>query len=228
MSVADNLKTVNDKIAAASCRVGRSPGGVVLVAVSKNFPVEMVTDAAAAGQVHFGENRIQEARSKIPDAPPGLVWHLVGTLQKNKVKYAVRYFQWIHSVDSIELARELNKRLLTTGWSMNVLVEVKLSPEETKFGIAPGDAEGLVKEMAGLESLNARGLMTISPFDPDPESARPYFRELSSLAASIRAGLGLEYFDQLSMGMSNDYEVAVEEGATMVRIGTAVFGPRSA
>jgi pyridoxal phosphate enzyme (YggS family) len=227
MSVAENLTVIRSRLEGACRRNERDPGGVVLVAVGKNFPAAMIREAAEAGQRHFGENRVQEARDKIPGSPGGLTWHMVGPLQKNKARYAARLFHWIHSVDSPELARLLDRRLEIEGRRMEALVEVKLSAEDSKFGLPREGITGVVREMTGLANLRVRGLMTMPPYDPDPEVSRPYFRELRGMALEIREKLGRDDFDQLSMGMSQDFEVAVEEGATMVRIGTAIFGQRT-
>jgi pyridoxal phosphate enzyme (YggS family) len=224
--LAGNLAAVRGRIERACRRAGRDPGEVTLVAVSTTHPPEAVAAAAAAGLLHFGENRVQEARDKIPRCPPGLTWHLVGSLQKNKVRDAARLFSWVHSVDSLELGRAIDCRMPPGEGRMQVLVEVKLSPEETKHGVPPQEARDLVAGLSGLPRLELRGLMTIAPLDGDPEAARGCFRRLAALGREIRDGLGLPSFDQLSMGMSHDLEIAVEEGATLVRVGTALFGGR--
>ncbi len=228
MPVAERLREVRERIGRAALRSGRRPGEVTLVAVAKTFPPAAVAEAAGAGQVNFGENRVQEAARKIPLSPAGLVWHLVGHLQGNKVKAAAGLFPWIHAVDSLDLARALDAGLASLGRRANVLVEVKLSPEESKYGVPPGEARALVERMRPLAALDARGLMTMPPLDPEPEAARPFFRALAALRAEMARDLGLPLFDQLSMGMSGDFEVAVEEGATLVRVGTAIFGEREA
>jgi pyridoxal phosphate enzyme (YggS family) len=226
MSIGVNLAGARDRIVRACARCGRDPSAVTLVAVSKTHPAGAVIEAAAAGQVHFGENRVQEAREKIPACPGGLVWHLVGHLQSNKARDAARLFAWVHSIDSATLAVELDRRLEGSGRSMEVLLEVKLADEETKRGAAPETVRELAGEVARLKNLRLRGLMTIPPLEAQGEEARPYFRELARLRGEIAAGLGLPAFDQLSMGMSGDVEAAVEEGATLVRVGTAIFGAR--
>lgn len=226
MTVSQNLARVRDTIGKTCERCGRDGNEVMLVAVCKNVSAEMVAEAAAAGHRYFGENRVQEARDKIPLTPPELTWHMVGTLQKNKAKDAVKLFSWIHSVDSLDLARAIDKRAALAGRKMNVLIEVKLSPENSKFGVLPEDAENLVGEILSMEHLSVRGLMTIPPYSPEPEDSRPYFKKLKIIKEEIGKKLGLADFDQLSMGMSADYDIAIEEGATMVRVGTAIFGPR--
>lgn len=228
MSVAGNLDEVRGLIAAAARRAGRDPAAVRLVAISKTHPAALVAEAAAAGQLDFGENRVQEAREKIPLAPPGLAWHLVGHLQTNKAREAARLFDWVHSLDSLDLARQLDRRAGEAGRRINVLVEVKLSPEESKNGVPPELVEELLRELAGLSHLESRGLMTMPPLVAAGEEARPWFRELARLRLHLAERLGLERFDQLSMGMSGDFAAAIEEGATMVRVGTAIFGQRHA
>jgi pyridoxal phosphate enzyme (YggS family) len=228
VTVSERLREVRTRIERAALRSGRPPEKVTLVAVAKTFPPSAVAEAAGAGQIHFGENRVQEASRKIPLSPAGLVWHLVGHLQGNKVKAAAGLFTWVHAVDSPDLARALDGRLAALGRKASVLVEVKLSPEESKFGVPPEEARRLVEEMILLPRLAVRGLMTMPPLNPEPEAARPYFRTLAGLAGEMARILGQPSFDQLSMGMSGDFEVAVEEGATMVRIGAAIFGERDA
>ena len=224
--VAENLHLVGSKLEETCLRSGRDPGEITLVAVSKGFPSGKVFEAADAGQKDFGENRVQEARDKIPEGPPGLTWHMVGTLQKNKVKYAVQLFDWIHSVDSLELARMLDQRLGSLGRTMSALIQVKLSPEPEKFGLSLGELNEMAEGMREMKNLKLRGLMTMPPYDTDPEASRPYFNRLKGLALQLVEDLDLGDFDQLSMGMSHDFTVAVEEGATMIRVGTAIFGPR--
>ncbi len=226
MNIAAGLAATRERISLACRRAGREPASVTLVAVSKTHPADAVVEAAAAGQVHFGENRVQEAREKIPRCPEGLVWHLVGHLQTNKARDAARLFSWIHSVDSVALAVELDRRLDGSGRLIEVLLEVKLAAEASKQGVPPERLAGLAGTVAALGNLRLRGLMTMPPLEAQGESARPYFRELAGLRGEIGARLGLPAFDQLSMGMSGDVEAAVEEGATLVRVGTSIFGAR--
>jgi pyridoxal phosphate enzyme (YggS family) len=222
---------VLDRVAAAAERAERDPAEVTLVAVTKAFGAWTVVAAAAVGITVVGENRVQEARDKRPEAEtalarePGLShpsWHLVGHLQRNKVRVALDLFDWIESVDSLSLARELSQRLEAAGRTMPILIEVKTAPEETKRGIPPDQASEIVPEIAGLPGLDLRGLMTVAPLGAP---ARPAFRLLASLRAKLADQLQTP-LPHLSMGMSGDFEEAVEEGATLIRLGTALFGPR--
>jgi pyridoxal phosphate enzyme (YggS family) len=213
----------------AAMRGGRGPEEVRLVAVTKTVGPEVVREAIEAGLRVFGENKVQEARDKIGALASGLStehveWHLIGHLQKNKAKYAVRLFDLIHTLDSIGLADELDREAAKLGRVQRVLVQVKLSEEETKHGADPAVVMALLEHAASLRHLRVEGLMTMPPYDPDPESARPCFRRLSELREALRQK-GFE-LSELSMGMSHDFEVAIEEGATLVRVGTALFGER--
>jgi len=224
MSIKDNLERVRDRIARAAFSKGRDPSDILLVAVSKTVEPERILEAVEAGVTDLGENRVQEARSKIEALGRIARWHLIGTLQRNKAKYAVKLFDMIQSVDSVALVQELEKRAAKEEKRVEVLVEVKTSFEETKHGVEPAHVEELVKEILQKEHLVFKGLMTIAPYVDDPELARPYFRQLRVLRDQLEEkGIPVEH---LSMGMSNDFEVAIQEGATMVRIGTAIFGPR--
>jgi pyridoxal phosphate enzyme (YggS family) len=227
MPIAENIKAIEARIAATAARAGRKPSSVKLVAVTKNVDPEKIKEAAAAGAAILGENRVQEAREKIEQLGAIASWHLIGTLQSNKAKYAVKLFDMIHSVDSIGLAREIDKQAAKIGKIQDVLIEVSIAGEETKAGAAIEGVMALVREAAGLRNISIKGLMTIPPFLDDPEAVRPYFRTLRELAARIAneniPGVSLQ---ELSMGMSYDFEVAIEEGATMVRVGTAIFGER--
>jgi len=216
-----NLERVRDAILRACERAGRSAGDVLLIAVSKTVEVERIRAAVAAGVTALGENRVQEAREKIEALGRPVPWHLIGSLQSNKAKDAARLFDWIHSVDRAELAQELSRRAHALGRALNVLIQVNVGDEPQKGGVAPGELKALLDQIAGLEHLRVRGLMALPPAAPNAEAARPHFRRLREL----RDAVGLEH---LSMGMSADFEVAIEEGATMVRVGTAVFGPRPA
>jgi hypothetical protein len=210
------IQQVLDRIAAAARRAGRDPGGVTLVAVSKNVEPERVEQALAAGLTVFGESRMQEAKAKIPVVSGRARWHFVGHLQSNKARDAVELFELIHSVDSVKLAAELNKWAERAGKTQPILLEVNASGEASKFGLKPEDLPAALEQTNRLARLEVRGLMTIPPAGKD---ARPYFRQLREL----RDRLGLR---ELSMGMTGDFEVAIEEGATFVRIGTAIFGER--
>lgn len=219
MDIKGNLEAVKARVAAACRRAGRDQAGVLLIAVSKTVDLERIRDAVEAGVAALGENRVQEARDKVAALGRPVPWHLIGSLQTNKAKDAVQLFDWIHSVDRLELARELDKRAHAAGRKVRGLLQVNLGEEPQKGGAAPGEVKALLDAMSGMRNLDIRGLMAIPPQVPDAEAARPYFRRLREL----REGTGLEH---LSMGMSADYEVAIEEGATMVRVGTSIFGPR--
>ncbi len=225
MGIRENLERVKERIARAAWSVGRDPGEILLVAVSKTVEPERILQAVEAGVTDLGENRVQEARAKIERLGGIARWHLVGTLQRNKAKYAVRLFDVIQSVDSVPLVLELEKRAAKEGRTIPVLVEVKTSLEETKHGVAPEGVDELVDRILETEHLVFKGLMTIAPFVEDPELARPSFSLLRSIKERLEdRGVPVEH---LSMGMSSDFEVAIQEGATIVRIGTAVFGPRN-
>jgi pyridoxal phosphate enzyme (YggS family) len=227
MPIAENLKQVRDRIAAATKRVGRDPSLIKLVTVTKTIDPERIRDAVAAGAVILGENRVQEAKDKIEQLGSIASWHLIGHLQTNKAKYAVKLFDLIHSIDTIELAREIDRQAAKIGKVQNVLIEVSIAGEEAKAGVALEGTADLVKEAAKLEHISISGLMTMPPFLEDPEAVRPYFRKLRELATSItNKGIPNVSMQELSMGMSGDFEVAVEEGSTMVRVGTAIFGER--
>lgn len=228
------------RIAAACHRAGREPSEVRLVGVTKGFGPEVAAAAVAAGVRDLGENRVQEARDKIPAVDallgraevPGQrspnpdvrpVWHLVGHLQRNKAHHAVTLFDWIHSVDSLPLGHEIARRAVAAGRQVNVLLQVNVAAEPQKHGARPEEASALADALTGLAGLRLRGLMTIAPMAADPEQVRWVFQELRELRDRIRAERGIP-LDELSMGMTDDFEVAVEEGATMVRIGRALFG----
>lgn len=225
MGIAGNIERVKERIERSATLGGRDPEEVTLVAVSKTVEPAKIREAVEAGITEIGENRIQEARGKIETLGRIARWHMVGTLQTNKAKYAVSLFDMVQSIDSLRLAQELEKRAAKEGRVMDVLVEVKTSPEETKHGVPPSEVEHLVREIINMGHLNWRGLMTIAPYVEDPEAARPAFRCMRELKQRLEDSLGVSV-EHLSMGMSNDFEVAVQEGATMVRIGTAIFGPR--
>jgi len=219
--IRSNLDRVHEAIARACARVGRPPESVLLIAVSKTVDVERIKRAVAAGVAALGENRVQEARDKIDVLGRPVPWHLIGHLQTNKARDAARLFDWIHSVDRLDLAQELDRRARAIGRTLDALVEVNLGEEPQKGGVRPDELKPLLEALSGLAALRIRGLMAIPPVAADPEQSRPHFRRLREL----REAAGLEH---LSMGMSADYEVAVEEGATMVRVGTAIFGARPA
>jgi len=216
-----NLERVQAAIAEACRRAGRPAGDVLLVAVSKTVDVERIRLAVAAGVVALGENRVQEARDKIEALGHPVPWHLIGHLQTNKARDAARLFDWVQSVDRLELAAELDRRSRALGRTLDALIEVNVGEEPQKAGARPDEVKRLLDAAGSLGGLRIRGLMAIPPAVASAELARPHFRRLREL----RDACGLEH---LSMGMSADYEVAIEEGATMVRVGTAVFGPRAA
>jgi pyridoxal phosphate enzyme (YggS family) len=217
--IAANVERVRERIARAAERAGRRPADVLLIGVSKTVEVERIRAAVAAGVTALGENRVQEAKAKVDALGRPAAWHLIGHLQTNKVKDALDLFDVIHSVDRLELARELDRRAAARGKVVDVLLQVNVAAEASKGGVGP-DAVGESLDAIGkLAHLRVRGLMTIPPEAERPDDARPWFRRLRELAE--RHGL-----PELSMGMSGDFEVAVEEGATMVRVGTAIFGPR--
>lgn len=227
MDLAANLEQVRGRIAAACARAGRDPGEVTLVAVSKNHPPESVRALADLGVGVFGENRVQEAKAKVPLAPGRLRWHLIGHLQSNKCRDAVQLFEMIESVDSLGLAEELQKWADKAARTVRILLEVNVAGEASKFGYRPEAVLADLERINALPRLEVQGLMTVAPWSPDAERVRMVFRRLRELRGECEARLGAP-LPHLSMGMSGDFEVAIEEGATMVRIGTALFGPRAA
>jgi len=209
----------------SAARAGRAPAAIRLIAVSKTFPAERIMAAYECGQRDFGENRVQEFREKLPQLRfSDAKFHFIGHLQSNKVPQAMA-FDYIETVDSGRLALRLNDAAANAGKVIPVLIEVKLAAEESKTGISEQDTQALAAQMASLDHLQLRGLMTIPPYMPDPEAARPFFRRLRELRDRLQ-NTGLKNVEELSMGMSRDFPIAIEEGATMVRIGTAIFGPR--
>ena len=221
-----NYSRLSDEIRQAAEKAGRSPDSVRLLAVSKKVPAERLRILWGMGHRLFGENRVQEARVKIPEMPPGGEWHFIGGLQTNKAKEAVEWFDVVESVDRIELAEELQKRSEAAGKNLKVLIEVNVGGEAAKHGAKPEEAGALLAAINGMSRLEVRGLMAIPPFREDPAEARPFFRKLREIREGLEqsSGAGLP---ELSMGMSHDFAVAITEGATLVRIGTALFGPRS-
>jgi PLP dependent protein len=227
-SVAIRLQGLRERIGAAAKRAGREPGSITLVGVSKTVPAERVLEAVEAGLLDLGENRVQEARDKAGGLPQAVRWHLVGHLQANKANHAARLFQVVHSIDSIDILERLERAAEREGRRMTGLIQIDLAGEATKFGTRPDELDRLLDAGAGLRSVELGGLMVLPPYDPDPERSRPYFRRLRELLESARrrhADLPLRH---LSMGMTEDFEVAIEEGATMVRVGRALFGERRA
>lgn len=240
VGITANLKTVNEKIIRSAVKAGRDPQDVKLVAVTKTVALPDIIEAVNTGLLILGENKVQEAQKKVssfklqitPPAPPlikggiegGVEWHLIGHLQKNKTKTAVELFDLIHTIDSIELAYGVNKQAKKINKKQRVLIQVKLSDEATKHGVEEKDMMELFEAVSKMQNLKLEGLMTIPPYFADPEKARPYFRRLRELRDE--AGKKGYNLPEMSMGMSNDFEAAIEEGATMVRIGTAIFGER--
>jgi hypothetical protein len=218
VSIRDNIAAVEERIARACERAGRAREDVMLVAVSKTFPAEFVDEAIAAGVTDIGENRVQEARDKKPLVRGGVRWHLIGHLQTNKAKDAVKLFDVIEAIDSFDLAEKLARAAEGQGKTIDVMLQVNIGDEPQKSGLARGEVDVVARQIAGLASLRLIGLMAIPPVGT-PDESRPYFRELRSM----RDALGLK---ELSMGMSEDFEAAIEEGSTMVRVGRAIFGSR--
>ena len=226
-SIKDNLLRVLERMDQAARKASRNPGEITLVAVSKTVETARIREAIEAGATILGENYVQEAREKIDEIGHGVQWHMVGHLQRNKAKYAVTLFDYMHSIDGISLADEIDRRAAQKGKKVRGLVEVNLSGETSKFGIGPDAVVDLIRHIAPLEHISIEGLMTMPPYFNEPEKARPYFIRLRELRDRIE-GEGIEgvRMDELSMGMSGDFEVAIEEGATMIRVGTTIFGER--
>lgn len=230
IDIAQNIRKIRARIANTALACGRSPESITLLAITKTFPVETISRAIEAGQRHFGENRVQEAEPKILAlaSRAHLEWHMVGHLQSNKARRAAEVFDVIHSVDSIKLAEKLGQTSVTLGKQLSVLLQVDLGHEPTKFGIDPKEIREILAAILNLKGIRVNGLMIIPPFFENPEQARPCFAQLRDLRDALEseqpACLGQQ---QLSMGMSHDFEVAIQEGSTLVRIGTAIFGERS-
>lgn len=223
-TIRENLLQVMERIKRAAQRAGRDPQEIKLVAVSKTVEVSRIKEAIDAGVSILGENYVQEAKKKIEEIGRQVEWHFIGHLQTNKAKYAVQLFDMIHSVDTLPLAEELNRRAEKEGQVIKVMIEVNLSGESTKFGTEEEKVFELAKKIFELRNLSLVGLMTMPPYFESPEMSRPYFIKLRQLKERLeKEGIPLK---ELSMGMSNDFEIAIEEGATYVRVGTAIFGPR--
>lgn len=225
MDLESNLQSIQERIRQACDRARRDPTGVLLLAVAKSQPPEAVQAAAALGLTHFGENKVQEAKGKIPLCPGRLHWHMIGHLQTNKARDAVMLFEMVQSVDSLHLAEELDRRAEQAAKQVPVLLEVNAVGEASKFGYRPEQLLADLERLNDLPRLVIHGLMTVPPYVTDPERVRPVFRQLAELKRRCEDRLGAP-LPHLSMGMSGDFAVAVEEGATMVRIGTALFGER--
>lgn len=224
MGLAENFTVISQRIQAACARAKRDADAVMLLAVSKGMPPESVGAAVDLGQIFFGENKVQEAKAKIPQCPSRARWHMIGHLQSNKCRDAVQLFEMLHGVDSLALAEELNKWADKLGKTMPILLEIN-SGEASKFGFKSDAVLDQFEALNALPRLEIHGLMTIAPWTPEPERARPVFRALRELKTSCEQRLGAP-LPHLSMGMSGDFEVAIEEGATIVRVGTALFGAR--
>jgi pyridoxal phosphate enzyme (YggS family) len=227
-NIADRLTGIRERMAAAARTAGRDPSSIRLVAVSKTFPIEAVREAYAAGQRDFGENRVQEALQKIASATDlEIRWHLLGHLQLNKAKKAGPVFAAIHSVDSIELLKKVDAAAAEAGRTPELLIQVDLAGEATKFGASPDEVPRLLDAATACRAARVTGLMTLPPVPDSPEDARPWFRKLSDLRGGwLASGIPPAMLGELSMGMSGDFEVAIQEGSTMVRVGTAIFGSR--
>ncbi len=226
--IKENYEKVKEKVIKACERAGRNPQDVTLIAVSKTKPLEDLREAYAAGARDFGENKVQELVDKMPEMPSDIRWHMIGHLQRNKVKYIVGKVYLIHGVDSLRLAQEISKEAVKQGVTVNILMEVNIAEEESKFGITADEAPALAEEIAALPGISLKGLMTIAPYVTNPEENREVFAKLRQLAIDISAkNIDNVTMNVLSMGMTGDYEVAVEEGATFVRVGTGIFGERN-
>jgi pyridoxal phosphate enzyme (YggS family) len=225
-TIEGNLSAVRERIVAAANRAGRDPGSITLVGVSKTMPAERVREAVEAGLLHIGENRVQEAVSKVgtlSSLTPSPIWHLIGHLQSNKARRAAEVFSWVQSIDREDLARRLDRAAGDLGKTLDVLIQVDVGDEPTKHGVTVDELKPLAEVTAALSHLRLQGLMTIPPLG-EPETARPFFRRLREIRDGLQA-TGHE-LPELSMGMTNDFEVAVEEGATIIRVGRAIFGER--
>lgn len=225
--IEENIKQVEDNIAKACERANRDRSEVTLICVSKTKPASMVEEAYKTGQRNFGENKVQEINDKYPILPDDIKWHLIGHLQRNKVKYIINKVHLIHSVDSIRLAEQIQHEAEKADKVMNILVQVNVANEDTKFGLQVSETEDVVREIAKMPNIHICGLMTIAPFTDDPETNRVFFRKLKQLSVDIKSkNIDNVSMDCLSMGMTGDYQVAIEEGATLVRVGTGIFGER--
>ncbi|MBQ7480402.1 MAG: YggS family pyridoxal phosphate-dependent enzyme [Lachnospiraceae bacterium] len=224
----ENLENVLKNIADSEERSGRKKGDVTLIAVSKTKPVEMIKEVYDLGVRDFGENRVQELTEKYDKLPSDIRWHLIGHLQTNKVKYIIDKAYMIHSVDSLKLANEISREAVKHSVTANILIEVNVSGEESKFGVSPEDLEDLIRKISVLPAIRIRGLMTVAPYVVDSEENRQFFIKMKQFAVDItRKNIDNVNMDCLSMGMSGDYTVAVEEGATFVRVGTSIFCERN-
>lgn len=226
--ICDNLDIIRSQIKEAAERCGRNPNEIRLVAVSKRIPAEAIAEAYRCGQAIFGENYLQDAMEKIEQLDQSLQWHFIGHLQSNKARMAAELFQVVETVDRLKIARSLNRYAGELNKTLEVLIQVNVGRESRKSGVLPDEAKGLLKDIRLLANLKVRGLMTMPPYGREPEASRPWFKELKQLSVKLADEELFEDNDsvELSMGMSGDFAVAIEEGATLVRVGTAIFGPR--
>ena len=225
--IKENIDEVRKRIENSAKKVGRNPDDILLLAVSKTIDVPKIIDALACGLNSLGENRVQEIMEKYEPMGDGINWHFIGHLQTNKVKYIIDKVCLIHSVESIKLATEIDKKAEKSGVVMDILVEVNMAGEESKFGIAPSECESFIRELSKFKNIRVKGLMTVAPFTENPEDNRIYFRKLKEMLVDINSkNIDNINMCELSMGMTGDYEVAIEEGATIVRVGTGIFGER--
>ena len=226
--ILENIKQVEENIIKSCEKVGRDPKEVTLIAVSKTKPYTAIEEALPSGVLDYGENKVQELTEKYEILPKDIRWHMIGHLQRNKVKYLVGKVELIHSVDSLRLANQIETEFAKKNEIANILIEVNMANEESKFGITSETTEQLVREISKLEHVRIKGLMTIAPYTDNPETNREYFRNMKKLSVDItEKNIDNVSMDILSMGMTNDYEVAIEEGSTMVRVGTGIFGARN-
>lgn len=226
--LADNLAAVQERVNAACKKAGRNPSEITLIAVSKTKPVSMLNEIYDQGIREFGENKVQEICEKHSVMPDDIHWHMIGHLQTNKVKQVIDKACMIHSVDSVRLAKQINDEAIKKNICMDILLEVNVAEEDTKFGLKTNEIEAFLEEISDFKGIKVKGLMTIAPFVKNPEENRKYFRELKQLCVDLKTknndNVDMKY---LSMGMTNDFEIAIEEGATHVRVGTAIFGERN-
>lgn len=228
VDICKNIKNIQSRIDAACLKAGREPSDVLLIAVSKTKPVELIEQAARCGHLHFGENKVQELTGKMPHFGPELKWHMIGTLQTNKIKYLTDRVDWIHSIPKIKALKELEKRASQSQRVIDTLIQVNISDEEQKSGCEPDDLKKLLEYAQSLQWVRVNGLMGIASLEEDPEDVRPQFRFLRELRDQHKDMENEQVrLHHLSMGMTHDFEVAIEEGATMIRIGTAIFGKRN-
>lgn len=226
--IRENICNVKNNIRAAASEVGRDPSDVTLIAVSKTKPVSMIEEAYACGCRDFGENKVQELCEKYEVLPRDIRWHLIGHLQRNKVKYVIDKAYLIHSVDSLRLAEEIQKEAVKKNLHVNILIEINIAAEESKFGVAPEQVENLVREIAKLSNVHIKGMMTVAPIVKNPQDNAVYFRKLNELSVDIMAkNIDNVTMNVLSMGMTGDYEQAIKDGATYIRVGTGIFGERN-